>query len=383
MRNGMKKKENGQRNKESRRKDRTEKKTLLTGAVLAAVLLTGCGDGSSSPVLTPVLPSAESVTTEPDVMDGTATDENNGASIPVEEIPAQEPEMQIQYGRGSLTEEEEQKALDMLSTMYQNLEVEEYHGEAIHMITNETWYDTLAVKLLAGSREYTLQKGDEILLTVLIGEDMDGKLFTIVNFSGGEAMTLLRQQETLVRLVVAGTDGANYNGAYEQWQFDSATGDILHETGRYVQGVLNGEYTVARRKGRGGEDPFDLWSMKDSFAYEITETVYDELGNVVEATPEPTVTPKPTATPKPTVTPKPTATPVPTPAPTPVPTPEPTPVPTPEPTPEPTPVPTPEPTPAPTPEPTPEPTPVPTPEPTPAPTPSTGDVDIDWSDDIM
>lgn len=364
---------------ENRWRNRIESKTLLTCAAVMILLLTGCGDGSNSPVLTPILPSAEPIGTETGAPESTVTGENGDApSIPVEEIPAGEAELQVQYSTGSLTEEAEQNALDMLSTMYQNLEVEEYYGEAIHMITNETWYDTLATNLLAGSREYTLQKGEDILLTVLIGEDMDGKLFTIVNFSGGETMTLLRQQATLVRLVVAGTDGVNYNGAYEQWQFDSATGDIRHETGKYVQGVLNGEYTIAQRKGRGEEDPFDLWSMKDSFAYEITETVYDEQGNVVEATPEPTqqptVTPKPTATPKPATTPKPTATA--TPGPTPVPTPVSTPVPIPEPAPVVTPAPTPEPTPV----PTPEPTPVPTPEPTPAPTPSTGDVDIPWDE---
>ena len=267
MRNHMKKNENRWRNKK-------ENKTLLTCAVAMIMLLTGCGDGSNSPVLTPVLPSAEPIGTEADAPDGTGTDENDSApSISAEEIPVEDTEIQVQYSMGGLTEEEERNALDMLSTMYQNLEVEEYHGEAIHMITNEAWYDTLATNLLAGSREYTLQKGEEILLTVLIGEDMDGKLFTIVNFSGGETMTLLRQQATLVRLVVAGTDGVNYDGSYEQWQFDSATGDIRHETGKYVKGVLNGEYTVSQRKGRGEEDPFDLWSMKDSFAYEITETV--------------------------------------------------------------------------------------------------------------
>ena len=401
-------------------KNRDRKIRMLAGIATATALLTGCGDGSNSPVLTPILPSGETATAEPEAAE---------SSFPVEEIPAQEQELQIQYNMGGLTEEEEQKALDMLSTMYGNLEVEEYYGEAIHMITNEAWYEALATNLITGSREYTLQKGDEVLLTVLVGEDMSGQLFSTVSFYDGEAMTLLRQQTSLVRFVQAGTDGTHFDGAYEQWQFDSATGDIRHEKGQYIQGVLNGEYTVAQRKGRGEEDPFDLWSMKDSFAYEITETVYDEQGNVVVATPEPTqeptptpaATPKPTqgstptpaATPRPAATPKPAATatpaptpeptpvptqepapvvtpaptpeptPVPTPEPTPTPTPEPTPAPTPTPTPEPTPVPTPEPTPTPTPEPTPTPTPEPTPVPTPAPTPSTGDVDIEWTPDDL
>lgn len=38
---------------------KNENKTLLTCAAVMILLLTGCGDGSNSPVLTPILPSAE------------------------------------------------------------------------------------------------------------------------------------------------------------------------------------------------------------------------------------------------------------------------------------------------------------------------------------
>ena len=79
--------------------------------------------------------------------------------------------------------------------------------------------------------------------------------------------------------------------------------------------------------------------------------------------PTPALTPVPTPAPTMAPTATPTPTPIPTPAPTMAPTATPTPVPTPAPTPEPTPTPTPEPTPTPTPEPTPTPTPEPTPTP--------------------
>lgn len=85
------------------------------------------------------------------------------------------------------------------------------------------------------------------------------------------------------------------------------------------------------------------------------------VGQIIKPTPKPAATPKPTAKPKPASTPKPAATPTPTPTPAPQ-------------------------QPAPTPQPAPQPTPQPTPEPTPTPAPPQnegGDVDIEWSPDIM
>ena len=79
------------------------------------------------------------------------------------------------------------------------------------------------------------------------------------------------------------------------------------------------------------------------------------VGQIIKPTPKPTAKPKPASTPKPAATPTPTPTPAPQ-------------------------------QPAPTPQPAPQPTPQPTPEPTPTPAPPQnegGDVDIDWTPDIM
>lgn len=368
------------------------------------ILLTGCGEGGDIEVssLDPqpiTLPGEESSSTE-----GQTTAEGQAPAAGAEPETAGEIRLLCSTG---MPEEKEARITEAVTELYRNMEVEEYLGECIHIINGESWYETLAADMIEGARSYTLQQGDEVLFSVQIGCNIGGKFYSNVWYLKEGETILLKQEGSVVQLILAEVRNGVYDGSYEKCTIDSATGEIQREQGTYSEGHLTGEYAVMVRAGNGEGDAFDLWNMRENFAYETTVTHYDDQGNRVEptATPEPTSTPKPTATPKPAATPKPTATPQPTPEPTPAPpaatpeptpappaaTPEPTPAPpaaTPAPTPAPTPVPTPEPTPVPTPTPTPAPTPEPTPAPTPTPTPApdqpgSGDVDIEWSEDIM
>ena len=249
--------------------------------------------------------------------------------------------------------------------LYQNMELEEYLGEGIHMVSNESWYETMAADLVEGARTYLLQKGDEILFTVQVGVTISRERYSNAYYCKEDNMVLLKQEGSLVQVTMAQLKDNLYDGSFEQVTIDSETGAIRIEHGTCAQGLRVGEYSVMVKPGTGAGDPYDLWSMRENFSYETTVTEYDAQGNEIQ--PEPTPTPEPTATPKPTK--KPTATPKPTP------TPEPTPEPTPQPTPQPPVIQNPQP-PASTPEPTPQPT------PTPSSGPSSGDVDIEWSPDI-
>lgn len=338
---------------------------MAVSAVLG-LLLAGCG-------------AVDRAETEAGTETGTDSGEALTQSLPSETLPEEmsselvpppEPEDALLYHTGDMTEEEEGAVLDMLKPLYDNLELPEYYGEGIHMVSSETWYDILGKNLLEDARSYYLQKEGEIKLAVQIGRSISGQFFTNISLWNGEQMILLKQEGNTVKLTEAQIKDNQRDGSFESWQIDGETSGITHESGTYSKGVLTGEYTVAVRKGKGEGDPFDLWSMRENFDYKTTVTLYDEAGNVVEPEPE---EPKPgTATkPKPTTKPAP----APTPAPAPEPVPEPVPDPVPEPVPDP----------APAPEPTPAPTPAPAPEtpPTPAPTPGTGDVDIEWTDDKL
>lgn len=330
-----------------------------------ALMLTfsGCGDGQMT---------AETLNPEP-LETGLPEDEIT-ASREIEQLEAENAQrdvVKLYCNAREMNGEESPEAEEMIKTLYQNMELEEYLGEAIHAVTNETWYDVLTDGMIEGSRTYTMQKGEELLLLVQIGYRMEGQPYSSVCYFDNDAgsIRVLQQEDSKVQLVQAGVKDGVYDGAFELLRIDSATGEILRESGTYANGIRTGEYTTEVRKGTGEGDAFDLWSMRDEFAYESSTRNYDQDGNEIEETPEPTPEPTPTPTKKPSATPKPTATP----------TPEPTPTPTPEPTPAPTPAPTPTPTPAPTPTPTPEPTPTPTPS-YEEPIITGGDDEHDWQD---
>ncbi len=318
---------------------RKYRKSAAGVCLLAAVMLAGCGDGSvaqenSVEVLEPVTVPNPTVNSEPE-----------------EPVAV---EIELLYSTGNFNEETEASILDTMTTLYRNLEVPEYIGEGIHMVSNEGWMESIAGDLYEGGRNYTLQKGEEILLTVYVGADIEGKLFTHVYYqSPDNRVILLKQEEGITWLLQTGVSEGKYEGAFERWRIDSGTGHIQKEQGTYDGGVMVGEYTRAEYRGEPG-DAFDLWTNRESFAYETVKENYDEQGELI---------PTPTPVPTPTPTPKPTRRPASTPTPTPEPEPE-----------------NPEPTPPPA--PTPEPTPPPAPTPEPTPPPSTGDTDIEWSPDL-
>lgn len=364
------------------------KKEKIYGIIVGigmAVLLAGCGDGSEDfgdmpsdkvSVINPVKISQPEET--PDSASG-----DNPSSVPPEtEDPSAG--LHLVHATGTFTSEEEEKLTESMKTLYRNLEVEEYIGEAIHMVSSEDWFAEMTPGLYEGCRSYFLEEGGRLLLSLQTGYDIAGEPYVNLCYEGADGTVLvLKQAGGVTWLLQTGVVNGAYEGAYDQWQFDTVKGEIRREQGTYTAGALTGLHTVSVY-GKAQGEAFDLWTNRESFAYE-TKT-YNEQG---EPVPDPTSTPA--ATPEPTVKPQqtgtPTPAPTPTPARTPVPTPVPTPAPTPEPTPDPdivvTPAPSPDPTPVPTPAPTPVPTPEPTPAPTPAPTPSQGDNDADWSDDLL
>ncbi len=288
--------------------------TILS-AVVSAMALAGCGVGSGD--IGFVIESEESqyvsVTSQPVYATPKPDDGTQG--------------IQLLYYSGELTKEEEAEALGTIQTMHQNLELEDYLGEGIHMISDAEWMNTFAVRLVEGSRTYYLQEDGEILLTVQVGYDVYGKAVSNVFYQEPEGkITLLKQAGGITQLITASAVEGKYDGAFELWQFDSETGGIRHEEGTYAAGLPVGEYTIAVREGNAAGEAFDLWNNREGMTYTTTTLKYDDKGELIpEATPTPTSTPKPTETP--TATPKPAVTPKPATTPKPVTTPKPTPQP--------------------------------------------------------
>lgn len=262
------------------------------------------------------------------------------------------PEIRLLCSTGGMSPEEEAAAKEFVTDLYRNIELDEYVGECVHMVSNDAWYEILTVNMIEGTRTYTLQQGDLPLLSIQVGYDLGGEFYSNICYKSDEKMILLKQEGSVTQLTRAEITENTLNGNFQKWQIDSASGELIRESGTYVMGIPVGEYETAVRKGTGEGDAFDLWTMRDNFDYETKVTNYDENGQVIkepEPEPEPASKPKPATTQKPATqkpaTQKPAATPEPTPEPTPTPdpTPAPTPAPTPTPTPDPTPTPTPDP----------------------------------------
>lgn len=282
----------------------------LLFAVMAGTVFTGCGDGIGEIGLF--------------IEEEEAQQPVSVAIQPVNAAPEQgEHGIRLVYNTGELTEEEEQIALETMQNMHRNLEIKEYLGEGIHDISSNEWMDTFAIRLMEGSRTYFLEENSETLLTVWVGYNIDGQAVSDVFYrSESGDVILLKQEGSVTQLVTASTEEGQYDGDYNLWRFNGETGEIRHEEGTYASGVIVGEYTIAVKEGTAASEAFDLWNNRQNMEYVKTVMKYDDKGELIpEATPAPTATP--TATPKPAATPKPTATPKPAATPTPAPTPEP------------------------------------------------------------
>lgn len=288
---------------------------MFLSVFVSAMALAGCGDGSGEIgfVIEPEEAQYVSVTSQPVYATPKPADGTQG--------------IHLLYYSGELTEEEEAEALRTIQTMHQNLELEEYLGEGIHMISDEEWTNTFAVRLVEGSRTYYLQEDGEILLTVQVGYDIDGQAVSNVFYQEPEGkIILLKQAGGITQMITASAVEGKYDGDFDLWQFNSETGEIRHEQGTYAAGLPVGEYTIAVREGNAAGEAFDLWNNREGMTYTTTTLKYDHKGELIPeatpvpaSTPKPEVTPAPTATPKPAVTPKPAATPKPAPQPTPQP----------------------------------------------------------------
>lgn len=209
---------------------------LLTAAT--AFAFTGCGDGSGEIGL--ILDSAD------------AKQPVTVTAEPVNAVPEQTENtqgIQLLYHTGELTEEEEAAVTEMMQTMRQNLELEEYMGEGIHMVSSQEWMDAFAVRLVEGSRTYYLQENGKVLLAVQVGYDIDRKIESTVSYQEGEgAIVLLKQEGSTTQLISASAVDGAYDGAFELWQFDSRSGEIRHEQGNYSSGVIVGVYHCRKRR---------------------------------------------------------------------------------------------------------------------------------------
>ena len=109
----------------------------IGACILPLALLAGCGDGTE----TGGAPS-ESVGSPVEPVDVSGLVDETPEPISTPE-PEPEPEIGLRYQTGQLTAQEETAVLEAMTTLHQNLEIAEYLGEGIHMISGEGWLEDM------------------------------------------------------------------------------------------------------------------------------------------------------------------------------------------------------------------------------------------------
>lgn len=212
-------------------------------------------------------------------------------------------------------EEETEEIRSRAQEMRNNLELTDYVDESINLIDSADWFTTMMPKLKEGQRSYYLEQDGQTLFYAQVGYTEEGQCFSKVWYMGDQAKRFLSQEETTIRLVTVtpvGTgDGATetpdtmetdtadpateipdttapmtdapetmdqWNGMFEAWSVDSATGSVTHEQGTLQNGILTGDYTCNIHPGEGTLDVYSLWSNREGMEYATYTGSFDAEG---------------------------------------------------------------------------------------------------------
>ena len=201
-------------------------------------------------------------------------------------------------------EEETEEIRSRAQEMLNDLELSEYLDESVNLIDSADWFSTMMPKLKEGQRSYYLEQEEQPFFYAQVGYTDEGQRFSKVWYTGSETKRFLSQEGATIRLVTvtsaaAGaedtatplaatpTDMGGWNGTFESWSVDCATGSITHEQGTMQNGVLTGDYTCNVHAGEGGLDAFSLWNNREGMEYITYTGSFDSEGKaLVEQPPE-------------------------------------------------------------------------------------------------
>ena len=215
-------------------------------------------------------------------------------------------------------EEETEEIRSRAQEMLNDLELPEYLDESVNLIDSGDWFSTMMPKLKEGQRSYYLERDAQPLFYAQVGYTGEGQRFSKVWYTGSETKRFLSQEGAIIRMVTvtsaaagdpastdmdaAGTDTTAetadiqdtatpqaatptdmdaWNGTFESWNVDCATGSITHEQGTMQKGVLTGDYTCNIHAGEGGLDAFSLWNNREGMEYITYTGSFDSEGKTL------------------------------------------------------------------------------------------------------
>lgn len=281
--------------------NRYKKITILAAGMFtgAAMVLTGCGDGSGQEErgrgtleAQPMLSSLETeiVNLETKYSEGELTGEEylilakdyNESGRVREERDLLEQSYRLyddaeafqllQTLTVNLVEEEPQlrQAAETLSA---SLTQDDTVGEAIQTLTGEEWFRTMMPKLREGQRSYYLDGDGELYFQV--GYGADGAEVTKVWYAAGGRSIFLQNTENTLKIVICTGD------VIESYYLDAGTGSITREQGTMKNDVLTGEYTCDIYSGEAPVDWYSLWNSRGGLEYTTYQGEFDDAGHTL------------------------------------------------------------------------------------------------------
>ncbi|MBR1703263.1 MAG: hypothetical protein IJ716_15160 [Lachnospiraceae bacterium] len=168
----------------------------------------------------------------------------------------------------NLSEEEEAVASEA-AAMYQNMELEEYLAEGIHLAEDNAWFTTMMPKLSVGSRNYFQTENGQNKMAITVGYDEAAVKFVQVWFySTPEKVLYMSYSNQQAQVLKTDIVDGKYNGAFELWTLNGSDGSITYEKGSLTDGeVASQDHTVRFHQGKAKSDVYDLWNHKAELKY--------------------------------------------------------------------------------------------------------------------
>lgn len=161
------------------------------------------------------------------------------------------------------TEAQKTELEQMAELMKQNLELSEYFDEAVNLMASDEWSKAV-------TEDYTLSDENGVRMFIQADEENSA-----VWFYKEDITLMLKKSKELFYVMETAPD---YNGAFTAWILNPQTGDIFHETGTFTEGVLTGDYSVKVSQGTEGSEVFSLWNNRETMEYVTYEGNFDEQG---------------------------------------------------------------------------------------------------------
>lgn len=165
--------------------------------------------------------------------------------------------------------EEDEAIAGEAATLYQNMELTEYLAESLHLAEDDIWFQTMMPKLSEGSRNYFQSQDGQNKLVISVGYDADAVKYTNAWFyTDRDKVLYISYSNQLAQVLETETADGQYNGSFELWTLNGYNGNILKETGEFVNGTVSEEGHTARiHQGQAKADVFDLWNNKEDVKY--------------------------------------------------------------------------------------------------------------------